>query len=80
MSEWTPVQAKMLQVLSDGKPHTKEELHACLHDDLGPINNIYVHIATINKQLRMSEQEIIRDRREPGKKQYRWVRLLVYRE
>ncbi|MFO7776004.1 MAG: hypothetical protein R6W89_09425 [Candidatus Hydrogenedentota bacterium] len=27
--DWTPTQRRMLEVLSDGLPHTKEELHAC---------------------------------------------------
>lgn len=80
MPEWTPIQAKMLQVLKDGRPHTKEELHACLNDDLSPVTNVYMYITAINKKLRVSEQEIICDRREPGKSQYRWVRLLTYRE
>lgn len=80
MPEWTPVQAKMLQVLSDGKPHTKEELHACLHDDLGNMSNIRAHLTAINKQLRQSEQEIVCISIGSLAVRYRWVKLLVYSE
>lgn len=73
--QWTPIQTKMLEVLNDGKPHTKEELHACLNDDLAPINNIYPHVSAINAKLRPYEQLILWE----GNR-YRRVRILVYSE
>lgn len=73
--EWTPIQAKMLNVLSDGKPHTKRELHACLNDDLSPLCNVYAHIKAINDKLKVHEQRVIAE-----SNRYRWVRLVVYSE
>lgn len=47
----TPVQRKMLEVLSDGERHDRLELHACLFDELGPVSNIHCHISRIRKRL-----------------------------
>ena len=47
----TDICSKMLNVLSDGKPHTPEDLHKCLADDMGEINNICRHITTLKRDL-----------------------------
>ena len=65
----------MLEVLSDGKPHTKRELHACLNDNLSPLCNVYAHIKAINDKLKQHEQRVIAENCH-----YRWVRILVYNE
>lgn len=56
---YTPTQRKMLAVLSDGLPHSKVELHACLHDDLGEMSNIRVHLANVRKHLRPKGQDVL---------------------
>jgi hypothetical protein len=49
---FTKTQLLMLAVLSDGQPHRREELHAILPDDLGPMKNIRPHISKIRKLIR----------------------------
>lgn len=56
---FTPTHKRMLAVLADGLPHRREELHACLSDELGPINNIHVHISNMRKKLRARGQDIV---------------------
>ena len=49
----TRTQAKFWEVLSDGRPHTPEELTKCLWDDLG-LNlqqNVKQHISDMRKKL-----------------------------
>jgi hypothetical protein len=71
-----PVQRKMLALLSDGLPHSREELHACLADELGPITNVAPHVSMIRRAVRLNGEEIVC---EYVKRRicYRHVRLLV---
>jgi len=55
----TPTQGTMLRVLSDGFPHTREELHRCLPDELGPLSNIRAHLTSIRKRIRPLGQDVI---------------------
>ena len=57
MPDWTPTQARMLKVLSDGMPHRYEELRACLDDELA--RNVKTHIGHIRKKLRPIGQDIV---------------------
>ena len=59
MSDFTPVQSRMLAILSDGEAHSRKELHRCLEDDLGPLSNIKAHLTSIRKQLRPRGEDII---------------------
>lgn len=52
------VPQRMLKLLSDGKFHTAQELHGCLHDDMGPLENINAHITNIRKVLRPKGEDI----------------------
>lgn len=56
---FTPTQQAMLNVLADGLPHRREELHACLPDELGALTNIHRHLVAMRKLLRPEGQEII---------------------
>ncbi len=69
------IQKEMLKVLSDGLPHKKIELHACLADDLGSMKNIHAHITFIRKHLREKGQDIICEFFK-RKIHYRHVKLL----
>lgn len=71
----TPTQKAILQVLSDGLPHSKAELHACLPDELGKLSNITWHLAEIRKVLRPRGQDVLCEYRDRARL-YRWVRLL----
>jgi DNA-binding response OmpR family regulator len=55
----TPVQSRMLGVLADGRPHTREELRACLWDEQGPVTNIQPHLTAIRKELRRQGEDIL---------------------
>lgn len=77
MLEWTPTQVRMLQVLRDGRQHRKEELHACLNDDMGPLTNIRAHITAINEKLRKYEQTILCVQINGNSVRYQWVRLIT---
>lgn len=56
---FTPTQKRMLAVLSDGEGHTREELHACLGDDLASGGAVRVHIAILRKKLAQVGQAIL---------------------
>ena len=54
---FTPTQAAMLKILSDGLPHTREELHKCC----GPssLKTIQMHLSSIRKKLRPHGEDIV---------------------
>lgn len=56
---FTPTQQAMLRVLADGQAHTREELHACLPDELGAVSNIHRHLCAIRKWLRPIGQDVV---------------------
>jgi hypothetical protein len=71
-----PIQIKMLDVLSDGLPHSRKELHACLSDPMVDMAAIRVHICHIRKVLRPRGQDIVCELKH-RKIHYRHVRLLL---
>lgn len=75
-SKFTPTQQAMLDVLADGLPHTFDELHACLLDDLSQISTIQFHISNLRKVLRPLGQDIICEVAN-RRKYYRHIRLLL---
>lgn len=77
--KFTPTQARILAVLSDGLPHTPEELVGCLWDEMTSVKTVRVHIHAIRKILRPAGQDIVCEyiRRDCL---YRHVRLLNFRE
>lgn len=75
MAEFTPMQVKILAVLSDGLPHKLPELMACLDDLTEQPNSLHRHLSVMRRKLRPRGEDIIcqfvfRQR------QYRHVRLL----
>ena len=72
---FTPIESRIVEVLSDGLPHKKEELHAKLSDELGQLKNVRSHICNIRKKLRIAGQDIVCEFRKDGFF-YRQVRLL----
>jgi len=75
-NDFTPTQQAMLEVLADGLPHAREELHTCLPYKNGIITNIGPHLTAIRRQLRPIGHDIICEvvRRRPF---YRHVRLIT---
>lgn len=73
---FTRTEYLILEVLSDGEPHHRSELHSCLWDDGGALYNVNQHIYNLNRKLRPLGLDIVsiyRNRRSF----YRWMR--VYR-
>jgi DNA-binding winged helix-turn-helix (wHTH) protein len=59
VADFTPTQRRILDVLADRMPHRREELHACLPDDLGALANLRFHLSQLRKVLRPHGQDII---------------------
>lgn len=72
----TKTQLRILHVLSDGLPHSRQEIHACLPDELSSMAAIQPHIVEIRKRLRPRGEDVVC---EIGNKaiSYRHVRLLA---
>ncbi len=75
LSEFTPTQQKILQVLSDGLPHPFSELLDCLPDDLSGITALRMMLSRIRRKLRPRGEDIICQHLNHSH-QYRHVRLL----
>lgn len=71
---FTKVEQRMLEVLSDGLPHSRKELHACLYDELSRISSIRYHLSNIRKKLPDGETVICEYVGTTFK--YRHIRLL----
>ncbi len=74
-SSFTRTEQRMLAVLADGQPHTREELHACLSDSLSGIGAVRRHISNLRSKLNLGEIVIceLKNRRVC----YRRARLLL---
>jgi len=66
----------MLEVLKDGLPHDRGELHACLGDELAPFSAVRVHITYLRHKLRPKGQDIICESVNQ-RFTYRWARTLL---
>ena len=79
-NRFTPTQRAILNVLADGQPHTREELHACLPDELGAVSNIKRHLSAMRKVLRLRDEDILCQYYNHAY-QYRHIKLLTpYRD
>lgn len=58
MALFSAIEQKIIDILSDGQRHTREELHSCLYDDQGSFNNIQAHISNIRKKIRLRGEDI----------------------
>ncbi len=77
MAKFTPTEQRILQVLSDGKPHHKSEFYECLFDDMSVDKNKAVtnHVLRIREKLRVDGYDIVCSLRY-RKSYYTHVRLL----
>lgn len=55
---WSPIQFKMLQILSDGQWHTYYELFNCLDDELAGDTTVPTHLSAIKKKLELRSEGI----------------------
>lgn len=76
-SLFTPTQLKILDLLSDGMPHLRKEIHECLWDEQGALGNIRPHISAIRKVLRPKGEDIVCELTYQRRLCYRHVRLLA---
>ena len=72
---FTPVQHAILEVLSDGLSHSKDELRQCLPDPLS--NGISVHICNMRKLMRVQGHDILCHPGPDRRMKYRHVMLLT---
>lgn len=72
---YTPTQRRILDLLSDGVAHTKEELVKCLWDELAGPTILNQHISNIRDKLRPQGQDII-NIQEQRVSYYRHVRIV----
>ena len=56
---FTPTESRILDLLKDGLPHRREELHALLDDDLAELSAVQRHVSTIRKRLNLKGQDIL---------------------
>ena len=56
--QFTPTQRKIMDVLSDGEMHSITQLHGCLPDELGSVENVQPHLTAIRKYIRTVGQDI----------------------
>ena len=87
----TPTQRRILAVLSDGEPHSREELIACMPDSEGiegdygtsAYNCLRMHISNLRKHLALKGQDVVcvKTQWSVGRRRpmYRQVRHLHYR-
>jgi len=50
-TRYTPTQCRILAVLADGKLHSRDELFACLNDDMTNLTCLRVHLAYLRKKM-----------------------------
>jgi len=72
---YTRTEKKIVNLLSDGLPHTREEVHDCLWDEEAPLTAIQMHISRIRAKIRPRGEEIVCELRHRTI-HYRHVRLL----
>lgn len=70
----TPTLTRMLEMLSDEKPHNRFELQKCLRDEMTSVDTVKVHIATLRKKLRLERYDISCELLS-GESYYRLVRM-----
>ena len=56
---YTPTQKRILDLLADGLPHSRYEIHACLDDELSALRAIRRHISVIRQSHRAKDQDIV---------------------
>lgn len=74
--ELTPTQQKIIDLLSDGLKHSREELHNLINPNAGN-KNVQVHISYLRKILQARGEDIAGEVGFGLKITYRHVRLLV---
>lgn len=72
---FTPTQQRILDILSDGMPHHRSELHRCLNDDMSSTKVLRGHIYLLREKLLKRGENILCEYFK-GSFMYRHVRLI----
>jgi len=56
---FTPTQRRIVDALADGEVHDRDELVACIEDELAVWKNVSPHLTAIRKKLRLDRRDII---------------------
>lgn len=73
-TEFTPTQARLMEILKDGHAHPVAQLWACIGDEQSNEANLRIHISFLRSVLRKQGKGILCDRR--GSTTYRVVTLI----
>ena len=77
IDQLTPIQQRMLNVLKDGLPHHRNELQACLDDELASPKAMVRQLSQMRKLLRMKGLNVV-CRAFGGRSYYRWQLIRLY--
>ena len=58
-NNYTPTQQKILDVLNDGKAHSRQELIDCLDDAVADRKNLNVHLSNLRARMRPIRRDVI---------------------
>lgn len=56
---YTPTQSRLLAVLADGLPHSRDELYGCLNDEQALPNTLNVHLTYLRAKLRQHGEDVM---------------------
>lgn len=56
---FTPTQLRIVQLLADGKPHSRKEIHELLWDETSDMTTIRYHISLARKSLALLGETIV---------------------
>lgn len=71
----TATEQCILTVLADGLRHSRDDLRACLWDELAATSSVKAHICNLRRKLRPAGRDVVCEYRY-GTFGYRLVRLL----
>ena len=72
---YTPTEQRIIDLLSDGLPHTRADVIKCLKDHLADFNTLAVHMFNLRRKVRPCGQDILLVYRKGGY-HYQYVILL----
>ncbi len=55
----TPIQKRLYTLLLDGRPHAREELHACVDDELSGQTALRFHLSRLRQKLRQTGRTVL---------------------
>ena len=75
LDQLTPTERRLYDMLSDGEPHTKEELQTCMSDTLTGQQVMQVHLVNMRPKIRSRGLGVLTQTIK-GKLHYRMVQFI----